>query len=176
MDGKFILLCLLSLISLRMSLPVFVYCWDKQIPVWLVASLSTSLLNKTCAPHAAALCCLQIYSPFFFLADVSQFICCLLSPPAPPPQWVSLPLVSLSFLLPASSLLHLITLAFPGNRHWTKQFPLSCSNCEWLTALSTLPKRSRQHLPPSFQSVQYRQKKQKKCARARCCLCRYPPH
>lgn len=119
MDGKFILLCLLSLISLRMSLPVFVYCWDKQIPVWLVASLSTSLLNKTCAPHAAALCCLQIYSPFFFLADVSQFICCLLSPPAPPPQWVSLPLVSLSFLLPASSLLHLITLAFPGNRHRT---------------------------------------------------------
>lgn len=44
----------------HLSLPTSTHCWDKPIHAWPVLSLSSSMLNKTCAPHAAALCFLQI--------------------------------------------------------------------------------------------------------------------
>lgn len=47
-------------LSFHLSLSFLADCWDKPIHAWLVLSLSASVLNKTCAPHAAALCDLQI--------------------------------------------------------------------------------------------------------------------
>lgn len=125
-------------------LPTSTHCWDKPIHAWPVLSLSSSMLNKTCAPHAAALCFLQITATLplsrlshpsmvsvssllpFISADAFQtisFLCVLLLLHLlfsfPSPIFLSLPL---PFLPP--SLLHLIALILPGDRLWTELPPL----------------------------------------------------
>lgn len=90
----------------------------------------------------------------FISADAFQSISSLrfICLPAPPPLRFSLPLLRFSpvFFPTSPSLFHLIALILPGDRRWTERFPLSYKSREWLTALSALPKLSRQHppLPP----------------------------
>lgn len=139
---------------------------NPSMPGW--SSLKSSMLNKTCEPHAAALHYLQIpatlppsrlshpslpsfsshsspssqqmhFSPF----PLSAFSSCSSSLSVfPPPFFLFFPT--------SPSLFHLIAFVLPGDRHWTERFPLSYNSHEWLTALSALPKLSRQHppLPP----------------------------
>ena len=61
----------------------FASCWDEPIPAWLVLSSSSFVLNKTCLPHAAALCYLQITATLpssFFLDHSLSFFASLSSP------------------------------------------------------------------------------------------------
>ncbi len=170
--------------SSHLSLPFLANCWDKPIHAWLVLSLSGSVLNKTCAPHTCksqAPCLLRasriprfppsLHSPPLYLSRcISVHFLSPLCSRAPPPFSVfPPPFLSLLFPLLPPSLLHLIVLILPGDRLWTERFPLSYKSCEWLTALSALPKLSRQHppLPYSLKSRGRRRRKRRKRRRRR---------